>query len=148
MQAPKFASIENVVQLKQNQSLSEVVSALGSKPYDVLSAQFDGYTIYSYKYKVVERKDAPEKLNKIGGETSGQVVYNGKEKSLFLFFKNDKLESFITTDGKKDSPALIMLNNTIYTITRDKEKYSIIPTSIDGAKESAMPSLGKFGKKN
>ena len=41
-----------------------------------------------------------------------------------------------------------MLNNPIYTITRDKEKYSIIPTFIDGAKESTMPSLGKFGKKN
>ena len=40
-----------------------------------------------------------------------------------------------------------MLNNTIYTITRDKEKYSIIPTFIDGAKESTIPSLGKFGRR-
>jgi hypothetical protein len=147
VQAPKFASVENVIQLKQNQSLSEVITALGSKPYDVLSAQFDGYTIYSYKYKLVERTESPEKLNKLGGENSGQVVYNGKEKTLFLFFKNDKLESYITTDGRKDSPALIMLNNTIYTITRDKEKYSIIPTSGEGAKESSMPSIGNIGKK-
>jgi hypothetical protein len=96
---------------------------------------------------LVERTESPEKLNKLGGENSGQVVYNGKEKTLFLFFKNDKLESYITTEGRKDSPALIMLNNTIYTITRDKEKYSIIPTSSEGAKENSLPSIGNIGKK-
>lgn len=40
-----------------------------------------------------------------------------------------------------------MLNNTTYTMTRDKEIYSIIPTSSEDAKESSMSSIGNIGKK-
>jgi len=147
----KFTSVENLYQLKLNSSLEEVISLLGSKPYNILSNQIDGYTIFTYKYKIVEREVNPNLINSKGGETTGTEVYNGKEHTVFMFFKANKsansestsnilrLESFVTTDGRKDSPTLIMLNNTLYTITKDKDKYIIVPTITEDSKESINP---------
>jgi hypothetical protein len=118
------------------------MTVLGSKPYNILSNQVEGYTIYTYKYKLVERKINPALVNTKGEETNGKEVYNGKEQTLFLFFKGNRLESFITSEGRKDSPSLVLLNNTLYAITKDKDKYIIVPTKIEDAKESANP----FGK--
>ena len=143
VQVAKFTSVENLYQLKLNSSLEEVITLLGSKPYNILSNQIDGYTIFTYKYKFVERKVNPKLINSRGGETTGTEVYNGKEQTVFMFFKANKLESFVTTDGRKDSPALIMLNNTLYTITKDKDKYIIIPTTMEEPKES----INLFSKK-
>ena len=71
IQVPKFASIENVIDLKLGSSLPEVVSTLGSKPYNIYSNQKDGYVIYLYKYKLVERAVRPSLINYRGGETTG-----------------------------------------------------------------------------
>jgi len=139
VQVAKFTSVENLYQLKLNSSLESVIALLGSKPYNILSNQVDGYVIYTYKYKFVERKINPKLINERGGETNGTEVYNRKEQTVFLFFKSDKLEAFVTTDGRKDSPALIMLNNTLYVITKDKDKYTVIPTTMEEQKESASP---------
>ena len=147
VQAAKFTSVENLYQLKLNSSFEEVNSLLGSKPYNILSNQIEGYTIFTYKYKFVERKVNPSLINSRGGETTGTEVYNGKEQTVFLFFKANKLESFVTTDGRKDSPVLIMLNNTLYSITKDKDKYISVPTTVEDAKESGIPSIPSFGKK-
>lgn len=142
VQVAKFTSVENLYQLKLNSSLEEVISLLGSKPYNILSNQIDGYTIFTYKYKFIERKVNPKLINSRGGETIGTEVYSGKEQTLFVFFKANKLESFVTTDGRKDSPTLIMLNNTLYTITKEKEKFIIVPTTDEAPKETINP----FGK--
>jgi len=119
VQVAKFASVENVMDIKLKSSLAEVISKLGSKPYNVYSNQVGGYVIYTYKYKLVERKVNPSLVNSRGGETTGTEYYNGKEHNLFLIFKNDQLEAFLTTEGRKDSPGLVMLNNTLYTISKD-----------------------------
>ena len=144
VQVAKFASIESVMELKINSSLDEVISKLGSKPYNIYSNQKEGYTIYTYKYKVVERKINPKLVNSRGGETTGTEVYNAKEHTLFLLFKDGKLESLVTTDGRKDSNPLIMLNNTLYTISKDKGKYIIVPASSE--EPSSGPAL-PFGRK-
>lgn len=148
MQAAKFASVENVMALKINSTLEEVIMILGSKPYNIYSNQKDGYTIYTYKYKLVERKVNPSLINSRGGETTGTEVYNGKEHTLFLLFKDGKLESFVTSDGRKDSCPLIMLNNTLYTISLEKGEYIIVPTTAEEEQSggSSLPSL-PFGNK-
>lgn len=146
VQVAKFASVESVMELKLNSTLDEVISRLGSKPYNIYSNQKGGYTIYTYKYKVVERKVNPKLINSKGGETTGTEVYNGKEHTLFLLFKDGKLESFVTTDGRKDSNPLIMLNNTLYTISMDKGKYIIVPTSSDEPSSGTSISFGKKKK--
>lgn len=143
VQVAKFASVENVMELKLNSSLEEVISKLGSKPYNVYSSQKEGYTIFTYKYKTVERKVNPSLINSRGGETTGTEVYNGKEQTLYLMFKESKLESFVTTDGRKDSNVLVMLNNTLHTISQDKGKYVIVPASSESPKESSPMSKKK-----
>ena len=139
VQVAKFTSVENLYQLKLNSSLDEVISLLGSKPYNILSNQIDGYKLVTYKYKFVERKVNPKLINSIGGETTGTEVYSGKEQTVFMFFKANKLDSFVTTDGRKDSPALIMLNNSLYAITKDKDKYIVVPTTVEDSKENLNP---------
>ena len=128
-QVAKFVSVEKLYQLQLNSSLIQVISILGCKPYNILSNRVDGYTIYTYKYKLVERQVDPKLINSRGGETIGTEVYNGREKTVFLFFKEDKLVTFVTTEGRKDSPKLIMLNNTLYTISKYRTKFIIAPAS-------------------
>jgi len=144
VQVAKFASIDRVMELEIDNNLDEVISKLGSKPYNIYSNQKEGYTIYTYKYKVVERKVNPKLVNSRGGETNGTEVYKAKEHTLFLLFKDGKLESFVTTDGRKDSYSLIMLNNTLYTISLDKGKYIIVPAPLE--EPSSGPAI-PFKKK-
>ena len=43
---------------------------LGSKPYKYLNKQVHGYTIYTYKYKLVEREVEPNIINRRGGRSN------------------------------------------------------------------------------
>lgn len=146
VQVAKFTSIENLYRLKLGVTLDSVITQLGSTPYNILSSQIDGYTIYSYRYKCIERQVSPELINKKGGETLGTEVYNKREQTAFLFFKDGRLESFITSEGKKDGAILVTLNNTLYVIARTKErdKYVITPASTDKQGMISLP----FKKKN
>jgi hypothetical protein len=141
-QVAKFTSVENLYKLQLGSSLDDVTRLMGSNPYNILSHQVDGYTIYTYKYKLIERQVSPKLVNNRGGETVGTEVY-GKENTVFLIMKNNKLESFMTTDGRNDSQNLIMLNNTLYTISQDKGKYVLIPTEIKSEKQELFNPLMK-----
>jgi hypothetical protein len=68
---------------------------------------------------------SPKMINQRGGEIIGTDVYNPRQQDLLLFFKEGKLETFITTEGKKNSRADIKLANTIYVITRDRDSYTL-----------------------
>ena len=140
VQVPKFTTSDNLLKIELNSSLEDVVQTLGCNPYNMLSSQVDGYTIYQYKYKMVERKVSPKMINQRGGEIIGTDVYNPRQQDLLLFFKEGKLETFITTEGKKNSRADIKLANTIYVITRDRDSYTLevkVPKE-DSKKESGF----------
>lgn len=141
VQTAKFTSVENLYRLKLGTTLDSVITQLGSPPYNILSSQIDGYTIYSYRYKCIEREVSPDLVNKKGGETLGTEVYNKREQTAFLFFKDGKLESFITSEGKRDGAILVTLNNTLYVIARTKErdKYVITPVPTDKQGNFALP---------
>ena len=140
VQVPKFTTSDNLLKIELNSSLEDVVQTLGCNPYNMLSSQVDGYTIYQYKYKMVERKVSPKMINQRGGEIIGTDVYNPRQQDLLLFFKEGKLETFITTEGKNNSRADIKLANTIYVITRDRDSYTLevkVPKE-DSKKESGF----------
>jgi hypothetical protein len=136
IQQSKFTSINNIIDLKINYTLNEVASTLGSKPQNVYSNQSEGYAIYTYNYKLIERKVNPKLINKPGGETTGTEVYAGKEHTLYLIFKNGRLESYATTNGRKDANPLVLMNNTLYTITNNRGDYVIIPVADNSIKDS------------
>ena len=143
VQAPKYTSVENLFNLKTGNSYEEAVTILGQKPYDIYMSQAEGYTIYSYKYKHVERKINPNSLNQRGGETTGMEVYNGKEQTAYLLFKNNKLESIVTSNGRKDASAMIKMNNTLYNISKDKEKYMITANNTDEPVSTSIAAVKK-----
>lgn len=143
IQVPRFVSVEDLYQLKLNSSLEQVIVQLGSKPYNILSSQVDGFSIYTYKYKLVERKVNPDMVNSKGGETTGTEAYNNKEHTAFLIFKDNKLISLITTEGRKESMPLELLNNSLYVVAKEKDKYIIVPNTIEEEKESFSPFVKK-----
>lgn len=144
-QYAKFTSTDRLYQVQAGNSYETVVSTLGCEPYNLLSKQADGYDIYVYKYKIVERKFDANLINERGSETAGTEVYRGKEETAFLIFKNNKLESIVTGEGRKDAPQLVMMNNTLYTISKDaKGEYIILPTTTQAPKEDGgLLNLGK-----
>lgn len=132
-QSAKFTSVENLLVLQPGTSYEKTVETLGSKPYDIHSNQQDGYIIYEYKYKVVERTAPVGTTNTKGGETAGSEVYASKLNTVLLFFKGGKLETFITDKGlaNKNSVRLVMLNNTLYAVSSDKAgKYVLEPADL------------------
>ncbi|MDB4051955.1 DUF4339 domain-containing protein [Flavobacteriales bacterium] len=108
--AAKFTSIENIIELKLNSTLQEVNEALGIEPYNILSSEINGYTIYEYRYKLVEREIVQININNKeysfgnNNETNGKIYYNPIEHQLFLYFKNDKLSALITDKEKQTPP--------------------------------------------
>ena len=154
VQAPKFTSVDRLCQIQPGNSYDMVTQTLGCDPYNLLSIQQDGYAIYLYKYKFIERElegDQAKILNQRGGETAGMEVYVPKIEDAILIFKDNKLESVLTVQGKKDSPSWVMLHNTVFEISKEKGKYVIIPTEIKESEceeeKSAGGLLNFSGKK-
>ncbi len=129
VRAIKYTSIDKLCQVQPGNSYDVVVQTLGCEPYNLLSNQKDGYAIYLYKYKLVERDVkadiADDMLNQRGGETSGIEVYNPKIEDAYLVFKDNKLESIVTSYGQDKAMPFILLNNTLYKITKDSDTYTI-----------------------
>lgn len=138
-QFSKFTSSDRLYQLRIGDSYETVVSTLGCDPYNLLSKQADGYDIYVFKYKIVERKFDADDINQRGSENAGPEVYKGKEENVFLIFQNNKLQSVITDEGRKDAPTLVMIHNTLYAFTKNANgEYILIPTTPTDKEESGI----------
>lgn len=124
---PKYTSSERLYQIQPGNTYESVVATLGCDPYNLLSKQLDGRDIYVYKYKIVERKFSPKRINwrGIGAETRGRERYNPSWEDAFLIFKEDKLESVVTTVGRRGSITLIRINNTLYEVSNKRGEYTI-----------------------
>ena len=145
-QFAKFTSSDRLYQVQPGNSYETVVSTLGCEPYNLLSKQADGYDIYVYKYKIVERKFSAKMINERGSESAGTEVYRGKEETAFVIFKNNRLESIVTGEGRKNAPQVVMLNNTLFEISKNsKGEYIIVPTTTQAPKEEG--GLLNMGKK-
>lgn len=124
----KFTSVDKLLQIQPGNTYDVVVQTLGCEPYNILSNQKDGYAIYVYKYKLLERQikaEDVEVLDQRGGETAGVEVYNPKIEDVYLVFKNNVLESFITSQGRQESAQFVLMNNTLYKITKENGTYEI-----------------------
>ena len=124
---PKYTSSERLYQIQPGNTYESVVATLGCDPHNLLSKQLEGRDIYVYKYKIVERKFSPRRINwrGIGAETRGREMYNPSWEDAFLIFKEDKLESVITTVGRRSSTTLIRFNNTLYEVSNKRGEYTI-----------------------
>lgn len=124
----KFTSVDKLLLIQPGNTYDVVVQTLGCEPYNLLSNQKDGYAIYVYKYKLLQREikaEDAEVLNQRGGETAGIEVYNPKIEDAYLVFKNNVLESIMTTQGRQESAQFVLMNNTLYKITKENGSYVI-----------------------
>ena len=125
---PKYTTLKDISELELGISVSEAKSDLGLQPYNVLFDQKYGYKILQYKYKLNERKIRTKLVNIPGHEQEGTERYNWREQNLFLFFKSNKLEMFITSEGRSQGADLELINNTLLELATNKEKHFEIPS--------------------
>lgn len=143
-QFAKFTSSDRLYQVQIGNSYETVVSTLGCEPYNLLCKQRDGYDIYVYKYKIVERMFSANIINDRGSEAAGSEVYKDKLENAILIFKDNKLESIITGEGRKDGSQIVMIHNSIYEISKNaKGEYIIVPTSIEAEKDGGLLQIKK-----
>lgn len=149
VQAPKFTSVDRLLQVQPGMTYESVVQLLGCEPYNLLSNQLDGYSVYVYKYKLVDRELEVENqntLNQRGTETAGMDVYVNKLEEVVLFFKDKKLELLVTNQGKAESAQMIMLGNTLYSMTQNRGQFVFENSSILPPKPETneKPASGGF----
>lgn len=74
VQAPKYATVEQVFELKIGMNKEEVAKTLGITPYDIKTMS-DTQVVYIYKYRTTDRKTMPFLLKKTNGKkTEGKYV--------------------------------------------------------------------------
>ncbi len=121
----KFVGVDRLMTVPMGSSYDEVVRYFGSAPYEMLSRQLDGYQIFVWKYRVVHREVTSKEYDARGGESNGNEKYVKELKDVYALFKNDRLMDLITTDGRSESPDLLLITNTIYQVTKDAQGYSV-----------------------
>ena len=121
----KFVGVERVMTVPMGSSYEEVVRYFGSSPYEMMSRQLDGYQVFVWKYRVVNREVTAKEYDSKGGESNGNEKYVGELKNVYALFKNDRLMDLITVDGSVATPELLLITNTIYQVTKDAKGYSV-----------------------
>lgn len=138
---PKFVSVEKIFELAPGVSYESAVATLGQKPYNVLSSQANGYTVYKYYYRFVEREINEKKASQIGNENDGDEMYRSSTQALYLFFKGGKLEAFITTEGLSEGINMIMINNAFFKVTKESGEYILLPATQEEAKAAGGANM-------
>ncbi len=121
----RFVSVDNILDLRTGLSIDEAVSKLGSKPYNVFSAQADGHHIVQYKYRLTKYEVPADDVNNYGIEKkSTKVYYAPGEQDLYILFNAaGKLEYMVTSQGGINEQ-LLRQNNLLYVIKKDKDKFA------------------------
>ena len=79
-----ITNVASITRVKMNDELQTVISKLGIDPYDFKASTQGGYTIYIWKYKVMER--VTDHFDNPGDEKTGLKKYNAKLKELTAIF--------------------------------------------------------------
>jgi len=117
---PRYSMVKEVMNVQIGMSFDSVNAVLGQEPYDVLSVNNSGETVYIYKYRVQDIKRIPilMKRNK-GVETAGrfrdlQITYSEGGKVLSYKTNDETKESKV--EKKKIDPNVI-INSVLTAIT-------------------------------
>ena len=121
----RFVSVDAILDLRAGMSIDETISKLGSKPYNVLSLQADGHYIIQYKYRLTQFEVNSDNLNTYGIEKKNNTtLYSKGYEDVYIVFNGlGKLEYMVTTKGAM-SEQLLRLNNLLYVIKKDKDKFA------------------------
>jgi outer membrane protein assembly factor BamE (lipoprotein component of BamABCDE complex) len=100
IQAPRFTTIDKVLLLKTGMTYNEVVTILGSSPYDLHTLTYnDKHTVYVWYYKKIERSEDPNLIKTKEGAATGDEVIVKQQMLYVTFDANGKLLNAITDSG-------------------------------------------------
>ena len=122
---PKFVTMNEVTNLSIGMSYTEVKNILGT-PYNILSAQMDGYALYQYKYKQIYVELPTTKRNDVGieKEASNKLKYTSDIYDLNLLFSKENRLEFIYSNSNQIAEGLMREANLYYVLKKDKEKFA------------------------
>ena len=122
---PKFVTMNEVANLTIGMSYTEVKNIMGT-PYNILSAQMDGYALYQYKYKQIYVELPTTKRNDVGieKEASNKLKYTSDIYDLNLLFSKENRLEFIYSNSNQIAEGLMREANFYYVLKKDKEKFA------------------------
>ena len=119
-QAP-ITNLSSITRVKISDDLQTVISKLGIDPYDFKASTKTGYTLYTWKYKSLERETWTKRLDDEGEEKSGKKKYNSKIKELIGLFDSDyKLIGLYSEGGAKYSEGYSIEQNLLEKLQSGK----------------------------
>lgn len=121
-----FVNVEDLSDLNAGMTKQEVFNKLGKKPFDILSSQADGYSVYLYKYRKVHTILNDQNENTLGA--TGQKEYGTKIQDAYVVFnKDNKLELVVSKDEMNNTQNVYKLHGTLYNMTINGGKLFIKP---------------------
>lgn len=121
---PKFVTMNEVTNLSIGMSYTEVKNIMGT-PYNILSAQMDGYALYQYKYKQIYVELPTTKRNDVGIEKgANKLKYTSDIYDLNLLFSKENRLEFIYSNSNQIAEGLMREANLYYVLKKDNEKFA------------------------
>jgi len=121
--APPYTNVDKLANVKVGMTLQQVYDELGIEAYDVYFKD-DNSFIAVYNYRVKDR------IMNVSGDFnntihSGRAQFNGNDwygdnYFCYIYFQDKKVKSLITDRGKQKSEDILVMNNNIYLIQRDR----------------------------
>jgi len=121
--APPYTNVDKLSNIQIGATLQQVNNELGIEPYDVYyKGKEDFIVIYNYRVKDRIMKVSNDYENTIHSDisqTNGSEWY-GEKYFCYIYFKDKKVKSIITDLGKTKSEDILVKNNNIFLIQKDK----------------------------
>lgn len=137
--APPFTSLEKILVVKTGMSLNQVSATLAIEPYNILHMNDNGEIIVTYNYRLknrvmkvstTNRDEYNRQTRNEESQTAGNPWYDKTPRLLYVIFKDNKVQSFISDAGKSDSEYLLITNNNISLAS--KGRINSYDQSMDG----------------
>lgn len=100
---PYHTTVDKITTVKPGMSKQNVIATLGIDPYEIYHGIEAGCEIHHFKYKHKEKYFGT--LNSFGN--AGGADRYVKPSNLYVYYKDGKMESLITDNGKDSSPGIL-----------------------------------------
>jgi hypothetical protein len=125
--APPYTSVDKIVNLKQGMTMADVTKTLGIDAYDIYHIQEDGSSVLLYNYRVKDRitelpmepKKRDEFLHGESAQTAGTPYYKMESSIAYILYKDGKMRSVITDEGKVNSEFLMLINGNLKLLSKE-----------------------------
>ncbi len=104
---PNYVKPIELANLNTGMSKEQVKSTLGNlPPHEIFASDDEGCELVMYKYKTPAKKTSPLMMKRREGLTEGDEFFVN-ESDAYLYFKNEKLQTVVTSNGRNDAvPAI------------------------------------------